>query len=256
MGICYNRYMNTTPMVTGFGTKNASGNEKLMSKRPDGPDVFATYRPVGATCTDCPLLAGGCYAKTGNVAIHALESGRRTFDPFAWATALPEGALVRWNVTGDIWGEDGAEYRDAIKRAHEARPDLKGWLYTHAWRRPEIQAWAKSLPSGVRCIASADSDADAVRAFDAGFRTVAIVHEADGSGHWTRETADAVRDELSWIADSFSTKVVPCPAQRSDLSVGCADCTACMRDGLVPFASHGMGKKKAIKMLKVYREGV
>ena len=110
--------------VTGFGTKNRSRNVKIASTRyPLRKPVFAVYRPVGPSCpSDCALLDAGCYAQQGNVNIHQRRANGETFDPVAWADRLPMGALIRWNVSGDVVGPDGAEYREAIKLAHTLRP--------------------------------------------------------------------------------------------------------------------------------------
>jgi hypothetical protein len=220
--------------VRGFGTKGPSGNVKIKSQH-GKIKVFATYRAVGSSCpSDCALLNAGCYAQQGNVNIHQRRAGSETFDPVAWAEGLPLGSLIRWNVSGDVVGADGADYREAIHEAHTRRPDLKGWSYTHAWSDKAIVHWAQGLPDNVRIVASLDDPADVDRARSMGWRTIAQVTEtADGKG-FTDEEARKVRAESG---------ALPCPAQRVDL--GCADCQACGRDGLISFAVHGPGQKKA-----------
>ena len=116
-----------------------------------------------------------------------------TFDPVAWAEGLPLGSLIRWNVSGDVVGADGADYRDAIHEAHTKRPDLKGWSYTHAWADPEIAQWAQGLPDNVRIVASMDDPTDVDRARSMGWKTIAQVTEtADGKG-FTDDEARKVR---------------------------------------------------------------
>ena len=229
--------------VTGFGTKNRSRNVKIESKRyPLRKPVFAVYRPVGPSCpSDCALLDAGCYAQQGNVNIHQRRANGETFDPVAWADRLPMGALIRWNVSGDVVGPDGAEYREAIKVAHELRPDVKGWSYTHAWDDPQILAWAQSLPDNVRIVASIDDTRDKDRALAMGWKTVAhVVETADGKGYTDAEARETKR------AGSL-----PCPAQRVEL--GCADCLACSRDGVIAFAVHGPGQRQARRSLAARR---
>jgi len=220
--------------VQGFGTKGPSGNIKIKSRR-GKVKVFATYREVGSSCpSDCALLNAGCYAQQGNVNLHQRRAGGDSFDPVAWAEGLPHGSLIRWNVSGDVVGADGADYRSAIHIAHIKRPDLKGWSYTHAWSDPEIAQWASALPNNVRIVASLDDPKDVDRARSMGWQTVATVIEtADGKGFTDSEARAVVAD----------TGALPCPAQRVDL--GCADCQACGRDGLISFAVHGPAQKKA-----------
>jgi len=245
----------THTTVMGFGTKSASSNDKLrgVHKR---RAVFATYRPVGHTCpSSCALLDAGCYAQGGNVALHSrrgapIEAGGKgaTFDPLAWALALPQDALVRWNVSGDVVGPDGSVYRDTIKRAHKLRPDLVGWTYTHAWRDPDVAAWAASLPGNVNCVASLDDPTDAAEARAMGWTTVSsVVPTKDGQSF-----TDTEAREIKRAASRVRTTALPCPAQR--VEVGCADCMACARPGAhVVFAAHGSSTRRAQNALQTHR---
>ena len=227
----------------GFGTKNRSRNVKIESMRdPNGIPVYAAYRSVGGSCPpDCALLDAGCYAQQGNVNIHQRRAGDRTFNPVRWALGLPQGALIRWNVSGDVVGADGALYREAIRVSHTLRPDLRGWSYTHAWMRAEILEWSQSLPDNVRIVASLDDPKDKDRAQAMGWRTVAhVVETADGKGYTDPEARE-----------TRASGSLPCPAQRVD--VGCADCLACSRDGVIAFAVHGPGQKTARRSLAARR---
>lgn len=240
----------------GFGTKEPTGNSKVRSRfataagraRKRGPDagkaapVYATYRPVGGSCPpDCALLNAGCYAQEGNVNIHQLRAARETFDPLAWALALPAGALIRWNVSGDFVGPDGADYRAAVSAAHTMRPDLVGWSYTHAWDRPDVARWAADLPGNVRIAASLDDPTDEARARAMGWETITtVIPTSDGEG-FTDDEARQVR----------ASGALPCPAQR--VKIGCADCRACARDGHIVFAVHSGGRKRANRSLAARR---
>lgn len=237
-------------MSTGFGTKSPSANVKLKGRH-SPRKVYSTYRPVGATCPkDCALLNAGCYAQQGNVNIHQRRAGDRETDFAAWADGLPDGSLIRWNVSGDVVGDDGESYRDAIREAHEARPwapevgrfgvGLKGWLYTHAWRDSAVIAWRDTLPPNVRVVASVDSPDDIRSAQSLGWQTVATVTPtADGQGFSDPEARETKSVGL------------PCPAQRLD--IGCADCMACSRDGVVVFAAHGPASRRATRSLQARR---
>ena len=248
-------------MVAGFGTKGSSDNRKLIGYRRPA-FVFATYRAVGPTCPDtCALLprksaepdqdTGGCYAKQGNCGIHQAKAADLTFDCHEWIDTRPRNAIIRFNVTGDIVGVDGPEYREAVRSGMQGRPDLQAWLYTHAWADPAIQAWRDTLPSNCSVIASCDSEMEAVQAYLAGWSRVAVVGRGNENGAWDASTARAYRESIQYLADSFGKKLYMCPAQREDRSpVGCADCRACMLpDILVGFAAHGVGKNKAIRSM-------
>lgn len=227
-------------LVSGVGSQDRSGNRKLGGYRPGARPVYATYRPVGPSCpSSCALLGAGCYAQQAPVSIHAARGLRETFNARAWALALPAGALVRWNVSGDVLGDDGEAYRLAILRAHRARPDLGGWLYTHAWQVPQVAAWGRALPENVRCVASIDDARDLPAARALGWRTVAVaVTPADGTDGWTQATAAQATAALR--AATGERRIVACPAQRTDgAKVGCADCRACERDSTILFAVHG-----------------
>ena len=233
------RAANSDGPCQGFGTLNPSENIKIQGYlKPQW--VFATYRPVGASCpSDCKLLDAGCYAQVANVGLHQRRAGVSRFDPVAWAATLPKGSLIRWNVSGDVVGPDGEAYRAAMLETHTKRPDLIGWTYTHAWRRPDVAAWARTLPVNLRCVASLDDVSDRARAHALGFETVAhVVSTEDGKSYSDSEARDARR--LGSLA---------CPAQRVD--IGCADCLACMRPGSVAFAAHGSGRLKVRDALRL-----
>ena len=234
--------------VRGFGTLNPTTNEKLVGVYAYRP-VFSVYRAVGSTCpSDCALLDAGCYAQGGNVFIHQRRAADRSFDPVAWAQTLPIGSLIRWNVSGDVVGEDGPAYRDAIRRAHESRPDLIGWGYTHAWNRAEVAAWSESLPENVTIVASVDNPADAERATAAGFRTVAYIKTTSDGKTFSDAEARAARGPKT----KGRQRPLPCPAQRVD--AGCADCMACTRPGVVVFAAHGSRSRLASQSIKAASE--
>ena len=233
--------------VQGLGTLNASTNQKLVGYYHPRP-VFAVYRAVGATCpADCALLVAGCYAQGGNVFLHQKRANERSFDPVAWSRTLPVGSLIRWNVSGDVVGEDGAVYRAAIKRAHESRPDLVGWLYTHAWNRDDVAEWARTLPANVTAVASLDNQAEVSRAHARGFSTVAyVMSTANG-----KDFSDAEAREVKGERAPGVRRPLPCPAQR--VETGCADCMACTRPGEVVFAAHGARSRLASRSIAAAR---
>jgi hypothetical protein len=159
-------------LAMGFGTKGLSRNGKTGA-------VAATYRAVGtdnANCPhECPLLASrACYALGGAVNWQQRDAQRRSFDVEAWLTALPVSAAVRHLVSGDLFMNDQPDhaYIDGMIAGHAARPDLRGWAYTHGWRR--LLPMAVNAP-GVCVNASTESVDDAQRALAAGWPVVQVV---------------------------------------------------------------------------------
>ena len=214
--------------VFGFGTKEPSQNRKIISKKKNGPVVYATYREIGSTCPNtCAFLprkeggkySGGCYYGNGYMKIQSNRAKKLRFDPVEWVKSLPQGAYIRWNVGGDLVGEDGKTYREAIIQAHLARPDVKSWTYTHAWYEPDVTEWAQQLPPNVTCAASCDSKEQIESAKTIGWKTQTIGYNA-GADHFTDKTAREAK---------MLTGGLPCPAQR--VEIGCADCMACSRKG-------------------------
>ena len=153
------------------------------------------------------------------------------------------------NRVENLREEDGGYgYRQGILEAFSKRSDLSSWTYTHAWREPEVCEWRDSLPPNVGCVASLNSLDDVPEAVALGWKSVAVVTPtADGKGF----TADEARDTREVMTGKLgAVSVLPCPAQRPELSMGCSDCMACMRTPkgkvtVIVFAVHGPGKKKA-----------
>ena len=226
--------------VQGFGTVGETRNGKVRGYITPA-FVFADYGAVGDSCPDsCALQGAGCYAQEANVNIHQNNARGRSYDPVAWGLTLPKGSLIRWRVSGDVVGADGPALRAAISRLHTLRPDLVGWVYTHAWAWLDVAAWALSTPPGVVVVASLDDPRDEAQAVALGYGHVAFgIETADGKT-FTDDEARMARVLFDGLA---------CPAQR--LEVGCADCRACMRAPKrartvrIIFAIHGQGHKRA-----------
>jgi hypothetical protein len=205
-------------LTLGFGTKNPTQIAKFNAlqiktilKFGHRP-IYAFYRPVRVTCPSSCVL---------------METDR--------APALREE-------------DGGAGYRQAIIDAFSQRSDLSSWLYTHAWREAEVREWRDNLPSNVGCVASLNSTDEIAEAVSLGWKCLAVVTAtADGKG-FTPEEAKQTRAAIREVAPDASP--LPCPAQRPELSMGCADCMKCMRTDtgkvtVVVFAAHGAQKKKA-----------
>lgn len=216
-------------------SKSPSKNKKL-ARIVDGvaqwPFVFASYRTVGETCpTRCgfhpdnetsKVHGRNCYALQGNVRLHQKRATRDDSDGeqvYRWIQSMPPGSLVRMHVSGDVYnaGEFDAEYFARVCEAFEARPDVTGWLYTHAPLVECLQMQADA-PDNLAVNWSCDS-----------------LEEAQAM------QADGVTG-LTAVLPKGATRakgVTICPEQTS--GIPCADCRLCTksdRKTIIGFIAH------------------
>lgn len=198
--------------------------------------VYRTYRPVGTTCpSECPLFNNGCYAQNGPTGIHASRSATVQEDWKAKLLKLPAGAKVRYMVSGDLFSNDQPDWAtiSAILEVHARRRDLKGWTYTHGWRR--LDAALLNAHPNLTVNASTESLEDALRASSNGWPTVMVVP----SGFPKRVEYD-------------QAVVLVCPNQ-SNPQVTCDRCMLCFKKErrlngkalIVGFRAHG-NRKRAV----------
>ena len=218
-------------------SKNPSRNKKIAKVGPDGktpawPYIYATYRAVGETC---PLRCGfhpdhpvatvegkRCYAKNGNVGIHQGRAGADDTDGdviYRWVQGLAPGVGVRLHVSGDMYlnGEFDAAYFTRLCEAFEARPDVRGWTYTHA-PLVEFLAMQAQAPANLAVNWSCDSLAEAQQAL------------ADGVVGLTAVVP---------LGSTRAKGVTICPEQTS--GIPCADCKLCWNPDhktIVGFIAH------------------
>ena len=213
-------------------TKAPTSNPKLVGDL-SGHNMFSTYREVGVTCGDCKWLDNGCYAQSGNVALH--QRGRSSTEDGAIflreLERIPHGAIMRLHVSGDFMynGVLDREYLAAVIQGARMRPDITFYGYTHVWRHINRSEW--QFPRNFTLNASCD-DADAYR-------------EARAAG-WDATTV--VPDGTAWKRKG---NVVVCPAQTSGMS--CIECKLCMKSErklTVAFIAHGTGKKKVSRLVE------
>ena len=146
----------------------ARGNSKL------GPSVFAFGIPAKRTCPGATrACAAVCYAAAGRYHSAAVRKSlernwERTRAPdFARAAAaelVTKGArLVRVHTAGDLYS---VAYAEAWVRVMRACPEVRFWLYTRSWRRPEFRPVLRRMAAlpNVRLWFSADADSGVPRA--------------------------------------------------------------------------------------------
>ena len=216
-------------------SKNTSHNVKL------GRGVYTTSRKVGAsdggTCPkECSHLSKKtCYAMYGNVNIHQLRSPYDETDSErlkSWVKALPHGVMIRHHVSGDVMTDNAVdeEYVNSMLDAHSSRPDVVGWVYTHAFKNLESQK-VNSVPN-ITFNASCDSVEDLAFALSNGWPAVLVVDE-DADDHVIEINDERVRVKIC-LAQTNSGMV--CSA--------CKLCTLKERSSVVGFRIHGKGKSK------------
>lgn len=196
-----------------------SANAKL------GP-MAATYRTQASCPTSCPLLNNGCYA-TGRIFHIPKKFGREDVAAVdALADKLPEGAGVRFNVSGDFLDADGQPdwaHIEACNSLVDRRPDLAAWSYTHAWRDMD-PTWFTFVVN-----ASCETAEDIADALSCGWQPV-VVDDGD-------------------LTNTFigGRRVTQCPNQTH--GVTCDECRACGVDTrtrpVIAFAIHGATRAKA-----------
>ena len=190
------------------------------------------------TCPEaCPLLAGGCYAKSGPLALHwsKVTSGERgmPWSEFCNTVSdLPPGQLWRHNQAGDLPGRDGTIDRKALSALTNANKGRRGFTYTHhdmakasnrlAVARANLRGFTVNL-SGNN-LAHADKLAD----LDCGPVVTIVPEDFPRVGKTPK-----------------GRKVIVCPNQTRDVS--CADCKLCQSAArpIIAFRVHGTSKRKA-----------
>jgi hypothetical protein len=206
-------------------SKQPTQNKKL-AKVENGvtqwPFVYASYREVGATCPlrcgfhpdhpDAKVHGRRCYATNGNVGLHQRRATPSPEDGdtiYRWVQSLPPGSGVRLHVSGDVYkgGEFDADYFARLCEAFEARPDVRGWMYTHA-PLAEFVDMQNAAPSNLAVNWSCDSLDDVARAKSRGVVATTVVL-----------TLDEARTRIKGVT--------VCPEQTS--GIPCAVCKLCWK---------------------------
>jgi hypothetical protein len=199
---------------------------------------------------------GGCYAASGNSAIHwrTLTEGRAStaldLEGLCDAIrALPRGQLWRCNEAGDLPTRDGvsidAVALGAIVKANRGR---RGFTYTH--HDPHA-------PSSLgRSTNAAVIDAANVQGFNINLSANNAQH-ADKLAALQIAPVVTLMDPAAWqdgrniTSSPEGRPIVRCPAEYSD-GMTCAQCQLCAnrdRKSIVGFTAHGSSKRKVIAIV-------
>lgn len=200
--------------------------------------------PVSTTTADscppvCPLSSGGCYAKSGPLAIYwrKVTDGRAgmSWDEFCEAIeALPEGTLWRHNQAGDLPGEGNAIDNKALTDLAISNMGRRGFTYTH---KPPLEgdnalSIAFANRNGFTINLSANSLAHADELAGLALGPVVVILPAE---------------QMTNTQTPAGRKVVVCPAVTRE-GVSCASCGLCARvdrPSIIGFPAHGSSKRKA-----------
>ena len=199
--------------------------------------------PVTTTSSDscppsCPFSGGGCYAKSGPLALHWKkvsegERGGSLEDLTDFVRALPENQLWRHNQAGDLPGLGERIDVASLRKISKANTGKRGFTYTHKHeRKGNLRHIKAANDSGFTVNLSANSPQHADDLAETGAGPVVCVLD---SATTQNSTTPAGR------------KIVVCPATVRD-DVTCATCGLCARSTrsvIIGFPAHGTAKKKA-----------
>lgn len=223
---------NNTSTTARFHYTLQSSNAKT------GP-IPVTTSPAN-TCPDaCPLKAGGCYAKSGPLALHwkkVSDGARGVFwsEFLAAIRSLPAGQVWRHNQAGDLPGTGDAIDAAALGELVQANQGKRGFTYTH--KPPtgsNLSAIRKANSAGFVVNLSGNSLEHVDKLARHRLPMVTVLPAADVA---KRETFTPA-----------GRRVVICPATRSG-TITCATCRLCQkadRPFVIGFPAHGTSSKKA-----------
>ncbi len=199
--------------------------------------------PVTTTSADscppsCPFSGGGCYAKSGPLALHwaRVSQGARggSLDELtAFIAGLPAGQLYRHNQAGDLPGEGEAIDGVALRKITKANTGKRGFTYTHKYsKRGNLRHIKAANDAGFVVNLSANSPAHADELADTGVGPVVCVLDQATTKNTTTPAG---------------RKIVVCPATVTK-NVTCSSCGLCARSTrsvIIGFPAHGTSKRKA-----------
>lgn len=220
----------------------ASHNKKT------GPIPVSISDPT--TCPpSCPLKGKGCYAESGNTAMHWTQAWtnpehreHKAFLPWQEfcnkVKALPAGQVWRHNEAGDLPHVDGAINVEALADLVLANNGKRGFTYTH--HDPTLASNAAAIRAANECgftvNVSADNAAEVDRFKAMGVAPVVCLLPVDAPHKATTPAGH---------------RIVACPAEGGRTT--CQACRLCAdpdRDVVIGFRAHGARKAKASQIAK------
>ena len=220
---------------------------KRSSNSKTGP-IPVTYSQRETCPQSCPHYRSDCYAEdyyTKMVWDKVVVRGGSMSDLVSSISALPDGQLWRFNVSGDLPGINESVDPVALGEIVKANIGKKGFTYTHK-KSSEAIYWVKQANIwGFTVNLSADHAGEADSLADLKAGPVVCIVPID-----TPEKSQTPKGR----------SIVICPAQSRD-NVTCESCGLCQRvdrSVIVGFRAHGSRAKitdqKARKVIPIQKE--
>lgn len=205
------------------------------------------------TCPDaCELKKSGCYAESGNTAIHwrKLDKGEWgiSWDQFCKEVSiLPKKQFWRKNVAGDLPGNNNRIDNELLSQLVDAnkKANARGFTFTHkpvGWGNiaevMNMNAVYSANKNGFTINLSADNMQKADELYNLGIAPVVVVVPSDSPRH---------------MKTPEGRHVSVCPATEVD-DMSCDKCQLCQkvdRKIIIAFRSHGSGKSKIDNKFKL-----
>lgn len=197
-----------------------------------------------STCApSCPFKGNGCYAESGQLAIHWAKITASTMPTaMGWddlcdkVAAMPEGQMWRHNQAGDLPHEGGVIDRAKVEALAMANVGRRGFTYTH--HDMTITANANTVYDANRVGFTVNLSANNLKHAD---------ELADLEAGPVVTVLPANHDHKEKTYTAKGRRVVVCPATYKD-GVSCSSCGLCAiadRKVIVGFPAHGARKKAA-----------
>jgi hypothetical protein len=197
------------------------------------------------TCpTSCALRGNGCYAESGNLAIHwkHVSNGARGADLATFARsiqALPAGQLWRHNQAGDLPGQGDTIDHGALGELVRANKGRRGFTYTHKPLTRENRACIRGANKhGFTVNVSCDNLAAADKAKRANVGPVVVVVPSDAP-------------ERSKTPAGHTVLVCPVQTGRTESCATCKLCAWSGRDVIIGFRAHGARAKTVDRLIQI-----
>lgn len=224
-----------------------SGNKKT------GP-IPVTSTAAQSCPVACPMRtdsAGGCYAASGNSAIHwrALSQGRAATaldvdGLYSAVSSIPKGKLWRHNESGDLLSDEygfiNAGFIWGLVHANKGR---RGFTYTHhAQNFHNLTLIQQANREGFTINISTNNIKHAIETREKApdVPIVTIVSEEQWGGKRVINMPES------------GVYIARCPAEYNE-GVTCKTCGICQvssRKAIVGFTPHGTGKRRVINIVK------
>ena len=149
------------------------------SKNPKIGEVSAIYAPLTTCPGSCPFKKAGCYARNGNVNLHARRCTEQCDGMTQIEIARAEAETIRnmsgerplrLHVSGDFYNAECAEIIDRAAGDYTAKHGKPVWAYTHNWRNIP-----RSVFKNIAILASCETRVQAVQAHIDGYNVALVI---------------------------------------------------------------------------------